>query len=46
MVAGKVLPRFLRDGLYNFISRNRYRIFGRRKSCMIPDPAHKGKFLE
>jgi predicted DCC family thiol-disulfide oxidoreductase YuxK len=46
MVAGKVLPRFLRDGLYNFISRNRYRIFGRRESCMIPDPAHKGKFLE
>jgi predicted DCC family thiol-disulfide oxidoreductase YuxK len=46
MVVGKVLPRFLRDGLYNFISRNRYRIFGRRESCMIPDPAHKGKFLE
>ena len=46
MVAGKVLPRFLRDGLYNFIARNRYRIFGRRESCMIPDPALKQKFLE
>ena len=46
MVAGKVLPRLVRDGLYNLIARNRYRIFGRRESCMIPDPALKDKFLE
>ena len=45
IVAGRVLPRFLRDGLYNLIARNRYRIFGRTESCMIPDPALKERFL-
>jgi predicted DCC family thiol-disulfide oxidoreductase YuxK len=45
IAAGKVLPRFLRDGLYNLIARYRYRIFGRTESCMIPDPALKERFL-
>lgn len=45
MLAGKILPRLLRDGLYNLIARNRYRIFGRRDECMLPDPALKAKFL-
>ncbi len=41
----KVLPRPLRDAIYNFIARNRYRWFGQKESCMLPDPAWKGRFL-
>lgn len=43
--AGKVFPRFLRDGVYKFIARNRYRWFGRREECMLPRPEWKGRFL-
>ena len=35
---GKVLPRFLRDWLYNLVARNRYRVFGKYDSCMMPEP--------
>jgi len=41
-----ILPRFLRDPIYDWIARNRYRWFGRRESCMIPDPALKDRFFE
>jgi predicted DCC family thiol-disulfide oxidoreductase YuxK len=41
-----LVPRFIRDGVYNWIARNRYRWFGRQESCMIPTPALKKKFLD
>ncbi len=44
--AGIVLPRFVRDPIYRFIARNRYRWFGRQESCMLPSPALKARFLE
>jgi predicted DCC family thiol-disulfide oxidoreductase YuxK len=40
-----LLPRFLRDAIYNFIADHRYKIFGRRDSCMIPDDKISGRFL-
>ena len=40
-----IVPRFIRDGVYNFIARNRYRWFGKKESCMIPSPAVKSRFL-
>lgn len=40
-----VLPRFLRDGLYDLVARYRYRIFGRRDHCMMPSPELQRKFL-
>lgn len=40
-----ILPRFVRDGIYKFIARNRYRWFGRQDSCMLPTAALKAKFL-
>jgi predicted DCC family thiol-disulfide oxidoreductase YuxK len=43
---GKVLPRFLRDWLYTLVARNRYRVFGKYDSCMMPEPKHRGKFLD
>jgi predicted DCC family thiol-disulfide oxidoreductase YuxK len=44
--AGKVLPRVLRDALYRLVARNRYRIFGKHESCMLPEPGHRHKFIE
>ena len=43
---GKVLPRFFRDWLYKLVARNRYRVFGKYDSCMMPEAKHRGKFLD
>ena len=40
------LPRFLRDGVYGFIARNRYRWFGKRDTCRLPTPQERARFLE
>jgi len=41
-----VLPRFLRDPLYDIIAVRRYRWFGKRDACMIPTPALRQRFLD
>lgn len=46
LYAGIILPRFIRDGVYNIIARNRYRWFGRKDSCMIPTPEIRSRFLQ
>jgi predicted DCC family thiol-disulfide oxidoreductase YuxK len=46
LYAGIVLPLPLRDALYNWISRNRYRWFGRKDSCMMPTPELRRRFLD
>lgn len=43
--AFKVVPKFIRDGIYNWIARNRYRWFGKKDQCMIPTPELKSRFL-
>jgi len=43
--AGYILPSFVRDGIYNFIAKNRYKWFGKKDQCMIPSPDLKAKFL-
>ena len=40
-----VVPRFLRDGIYRFIAKNRYRWFGKRESCRMPAPGEAERFL-
>ena len=40
-----VVPSFIRDWVYDFIARNRYRWFGKKDSCMIPTPELKSRFL-
>jgi predicted DCC family thiol-disulfide oxidoreductase YuxK len=40
------VPRFIRDGVYNLIARNRYRWFGKKDECMVPTPELKSRFLE
>jgi predicted DCC family thiol-disulfide oxidoreductase YuxK len=41
-----ILPRFLRNAVYDFIARNRYKWFGKKDACMIPTPELKSKFLD
>lgn len=42
----RVLPRRLRDAMYDAIARRRYAWFGRRESCMVPTPALRARFLD
>jgi predicted DCC family thiol-disulfide oxidoreductase YuxK len=44
--AGRLLPKLLRDALYRIVARNRYRVFGKYESCMLPEPKHRKKFLD
>jgi predicted DCC family thiol-disulfide oxidoreductase YuxK len=45
LLAGRFLPRFLRDWLYDRIARNRYRLFGRMQTCLVPDSAMRQRFV-
>ncbi len=44
-LAARLLPRSFRDGCYDFVARNRYRIFGRRTQCRLPAEEDKHRFL-
>ena len=39
-----VVPKPLRDLIYNLIARNRYSWFGKADSCMVPTPELKARF--
>lgn len=41
-----VLPRGLRDRLYRFVARHRYRWFGRHGTCLLPPAGHESRFLQ
>jgi predicted DCC family thiol-disulfide oxidoreductase YuxK len=41
-----IVPRTIRDGVYDYIARNRYSWYGKKESCMIPTPELKAKFLD
>ncbi|MFH6991288.1 thiol-disulfide oxidoreductase DCC family protein [Flavobacterium sp. FlaQc-48] len=41
----KILPGKLRNYIYDFIAKNRYKWYGKKESCMIPTPELKAKFL-
>ena len=40
-----VIPRFLRDPIYNLVAKNRYKLFGKKDSCRIPTPDERKFFL-
>jgi predicted DCC family thiol-disulfide oxidoreductase YuxK len=40
------VPRPIRDAVYDLVVRNRYRLFGKRESCMVPTPEIRDRFLE
>jgi predicted DCC family thiol-disulfide oxidoreductase YuxK len=42
----RVVPRPLRDAVYDLIARNRYRVFGRLESCPVPTPELRRKLMD
>ena len=42
----KIIPKILRDWLYNQIAKNRYKWFGKKEHCSIPTTDVKSRFLE
>ena len=45
-LAARVLPRRLRDYLYDLFARNRYKLFGKYDTCMLPPPEVRSRFLD
>jgi len=41
----KIFPEKIRNYVYDYIARNRYKWYGKKESCMIPTPELKTKFL-
>lgn len=41
-----IIPPFIRNWVYDFIAKNRYKWYGKKDACMIPTPELKSKFLE
>ena len=40
-----IIPNFIRNWVYDFVARNRYKWYGKKDACMIPTPELKAKFL-
>ena len=45
-LAARVLPVRLRDYCYDLFARNRYKLFGKYDSCMLPPPEVRSRFLD
>ncbi len=45
LAALKVVPRLLRDPVYDLIAKNRYAIFGRTEACMVPSAQDRARFI-
>lgn len=41
-----MIPTFIRNWVYDYIAKNRYKWYGKKESCMIPTAELKSKFLE
>lgn len=44
--AFRIIPGWISQPFYKWIARNRYKWFGKKESCMIPDPQVRKRFLE
>ncbi|MGI9542775.1 MAG: thiol-disulfide oxidoreductase DCC family protein [Cyclobacteriaceae bacterium] len=45
LYAFKIIPKFLRDGLYELIAKHRYKLFGKRDQCRVPTQDLLSRFL-
>lgn len=41
-----IIPTFIRDAVYSIIAHNRYKLFGKGNSCMMPTPDIRERFLD
>ena len=44
--AVRVMPKVLRDPVYDLVARTRYRLFGRLDQCLLPRPEVRSRFVE
>lgn len=42
---GIIIPKLLRDPLYDLFAKNRYRLFGKKDACMLPTKEERARFL-
>lgn len=42
----RIIPTAIRNIVYDYVAKNRYKWYGKQESCMIPTPELKSKFLE
>jgi predicted DCC family thiol-disulfide oxidoreductase YuxK len=40
-----ILPRIFRDWLYNIVAHNRYKVFGKKDECWLPDTSINSRFI-
>ncbi|HIB47827.1 MAG TPA: thiol-disulfide oxidoreductase DCC family protein [Flavobacteriaceae bacterium] len=45
LYAFMIVPKFIRNWMYDYVAKNRYRWYGKKESCMIPTPELRSKFL-
>lgn len=45
VMIGWIIPKFIRDWMYDLIANNRYKLFGRKNACPIPTDAITHKFI-
>jgi predicted DCC family thiol-disulfide oxidoreductase YuxK len=45
LIVLRIVPRPVRDFLYAWVARNRYRWFGQKESCRMPTPEERARFL-
>ncbi|WP_375239253.1 thiol-disulfide oxidoreductase DCC family protein [Aurantibacter sp.] len=41
-----IVPAFIRNWVYDFVAKNRYKWYGKKETCWIPTPELQSKFLE
>lgn len=41
-----IVPRFIRDGVYNWVARNRYKWYGKKETCRLPTSEERLLFLD
>jgi len=46
LLAAYIMPRPIRDFIYDLFARYRYKLFGRYDTCLLPSPAARARFLD
>lgn len=41
-----IVPPFIRNGVYNWVARNRYKWYGKQETCWLPTPDLKMRFIQ
>lgn len=44
--AAAIVPRFVRDAVYDFVARHRHRLIRRGKACLLPTPEQRERFVD